>query len=458
MITRSVHALKLATLCFGMAVALTLSANAQVFPPPAGVEVDASGILKTRVYADPGGELTKMRIRAAKEQIDADLQKPADLRMVSLQRLEASIKDRLNQGLPLTDDQKNLAGLTAVSHVFFYPTTQDIVIAGPAEGYFTDLAGRVVGINSGKPILQLEDLVVALRAFPPTGESVKVIGVSIDPTQEGSRRLQETVNAFRGRFPGNAELLTQTLREALGNQVVTIKGVSPKTRFAQVLVEADYRMKLIGIGLESSPVNFKTYIDSARPNSSNSNQLQRWYFVPDYHTIQVSEDELSMALVGQGAKLVSADEIVNSDGSRASTASVSGASKAFTGNFTKNFPKIAEKSPVFADLKNMIDLAIVAAYIQDMNYYEKSGWEMALFGDENKIQTERFHEPREVAAAINAVWKGNYLMTPIGGGVNIQPRQALATSNMQYDESGKVEQARNHVNIDGVEAKRWWWN
>ena len=39
----------------------------------------------------------------------------------------------------------------------------------------------------------------------------------------------------------------------------------PKTHFAQVLVEADYRMKLIGIGLEQPPVRMVSYVDRANP-------------------------------------------------------------------------------------------------------------------------------------------------------------------------------------------------
>ena len=44
--------------------------------------------------------------------------------------------------------------------------------------------------------------------------------------------------------------VVQSFKEALGPQTVKVKGISPKTDFARVLVEADYRMKLIGLELE----------------------------------------------------------------------------------------------------------------------------------------------------------------------------------------------------------------
>ena len=46
-----------------------------------------------------------------------------------------------------------LAGLTRLEYVFYYPETQDIEIAGPAEGWVVDASGRVVGMESGLPWL-----------------------------------------------------------------------------------------------------------------------------------------------------------------------------------------------------------------------------------------------------------------------------------------------------------------
>ena len=86
------------------------------------------------------------------------------------------------------------------------------------------------------------------------------------------------------------------------------------------MVEADYRMKLIGIGLEQPPVRLKSYVARANPRQIARNALQRWYFVPDYQCVRVSDDALAMELVGEGVKLVGEDEVVAKDGSRAARA------------------------------------------------------------------------------------------------------------------------------------------
>ena len=219
-------------------------------PFAAGVAVDARGVLSTKVFNDPTGQLGLERRRAAKAALNPKVAAFSKLRKVSLNRLEDAVKARIALGQKPTDEMLNLAGLTRIEYVFCIPETKDIVIAGPAEGWAPDLSGRICGILTGRPIVQLEDLIVALRAFPPNGKPTPLIGCSIDPTKEGLQREQDFARANKPRSPADIDAFATGLRNALGLETVTINGVPDTTHFAQVLVEADYRMKLIGIGLE----------------------------------------------------------------------------------------------------------------------------------------------------------------------------------------------------------------
>ena len=71
------------------------------------------------------------------------------------------------------------------------------------------------------------------------------------------------------------QMIVEGLQSSLGLQTVRVNGVSPKTHFAAVMVEADYRMKLIGIGLEKPPVKLVSYVDRA-----NAAQMQPQRHVP----------------------------------------------------------------------------------------------------------------------------------------------------------------------------------
>ena len=80
--------------------------------------------------------------------------------------------------------------------------------------------------------------------------------------------------------------------------------------------EADYRMKLIGIGLERPRTKIPSYVELANPRAVSQNALQRWYFVPNYDCVRMSEDEHAMELVGEGVKLIGENEFVAGDGTR----------------------------------------------------------------------------------------------------------------------------------------------
>jgi len=246
------------------------------------------------------------------------------------------------------------------------------------------------------------------------------------------------------------------MKESLGAQKVSVQGVSPATHFAKVLVEADYRMKLIGIGLEPPPVKMTTWVDLAGAASVAANALQRWYFVPDYHCLRVTTDDLAIELVGRGVKLCNADEVVLPDGRRLGAGKPDKASKTFTEAFTRKYADIAARSPVYAQLRNVIDLAIVAAWMQEHDAYGKAGWTAATLCDEKACPIETQPVASEAETAIHAVWRGNRLLTPIGGGVTVLPRRALDEQNLLRDDKGAV--AATRAANATLPAEGWYWD
>jgi len=423
------------------------------------VVVNADGVLRREVYDDPTGELMRRRIEEARATLSDKVSARSNMRKVSLTRLEKAIRERLEAGQQPTEEMNYLAGLTRLQYVFLYPESGDIVIAGPADGWVRTLSGRVVALTSGRPVLELQDLVVALRAYPPGEQNGPLIGCSIDPTPEGLARYQQFLRTVgRGASPDDEQFIVDGLRNSLGMQKVAIRGISPNTHFAQVMVEADYRMKLIGIGLERPPIQLASYVERANPSAVSRNAMQRWYFVPDYKCVRTTEDRSSMQLVGDGVKLVGADEVVSSDGQRGKSKTTNAASVSFVNGFTKKYPELAAKSPVFAQLRNLIDMSIAAAFIQQNNYYEKAHWTLDVLGDEAKFPVETQNAPLEVETAVNSIWKGNQLMTPVGGGVTVRAHEALSTENLLSSDDQKVEQAHQQTAVQGLAAGQWWWD
>ncbi len=200
-------------------LAAAMAAPKIVFAQAGGVAVDAAGVVQLKSTADQSGRLTKEQQAAARAGLNTQAAKRSTMRCISLKHLEKAIREKNGA---ITDEMRYLAGLLRVRYVFFYPDSGDIVIAGPAEGWTTDPAGRVIGISSGRPVIRLDDLCVALRAFPPSGSATKLIGCSIDPTKEGLAAMQRFLRSVGSnadpRDPQRTQFIVEGLQSNLGLQ------------------------------------------------------------------------------------------------------------------------------------------------------------------------------------------------------------------------------------------------
>ena len=371
----------------------------------AGVSIDADGVLRTKIFADPGGQLMRERIAAARATLDPKVTAGSRLRKVSLNRLEQAILDHEST---LTDEMRYLAGLLRVRYVFYYPDSKDIVLAGPAEGWVPDPSGRIVGLTTR----------AARRAVAGPGR--RPAGVSAGRQGHFADRLLDRSDARRvwpdcrtscgatGPTRISPNRSSKRMRNSRGLDLVRVDGVSPKTHFARVAVEADYRMKLIGIGLERPPVKLVSYVDRAK-RAAAAAPCSVGTSCPTTSASARATTSLAMELVGDGVKLVGEDELVTARRPTETAASRGDkASQAFVASFTKKYPELAERSPVYAELRNLIDLAVAAAYIQQQDYYAKAGWKMRFLRQREGVSRSRSTTfPRWSRRRSTPIWKGN---------------------------------------------------
>ena len=130
----------------------------------------------------------------------------------------------------------------------------DVILAGPAEGIEINKEGVVVGKTSRTPVIHLEDFLVAMRSVENarTGQG---ISVSIDPTEQGIKQLQNFYGRLKqSQTPFRPEM-QPLVEQAMGQQMIKLTGVPADSRFSQVLVAADYKMKRLGMGLETAPIS-----------------------------------------------------------------------------------------------------------------------------------------------------------------------------------------------------------
>ncbi len=431
--------------------------------PVFGVAVSPEGVLEFKQFAPAGGELFFQRVRAARAVLDQEIQQPGPLRKVSLSRLQEAIRKQLDAGEELPDDILKLAGLQRVEYVFAYPDQNDIVIAGPAEGWAADAGGRAAGMTTGRPVILLEDLVTALRAFAPDRPRDTWVGCSIDPTAEGMERLKK----FRQQMPVNVPVLSaqqeydfgmeviQGLEGAIGDANVVVFGIPGRTNMARVLVEADYRMKLIAMGREPPPIRMANFMDNL--NGAPRDSIQRWWFTPDYECVEVTDDRLAFHMAGQGVRLGTEAYSMDSQGRLVQTQTKPvRAARMYAETFTRNYEQIANASPVFAQLRNMIDTLIVAGYLKQEDLLARTGLDLELLLDPDAIQIETQTAMVSARSLANAQWKAGTLVAP-SGGVSIMATEALKKENLLPADNEELQKRLTTAALDPAK-KSWWWD
>ena len=442
-----------------------LGGMGRMSPFEAGVHVDAEGMLKMVMAENGSNTLDRLRGRVRHSlEAGGDLG-PSKLRLISLPRLERAVQQRQRQGLPPTNSMKYLGGLTRIQYVLVYPETGDLVIAGPAEDWELDPAGRPVGIETGQPTLWLDDLVSCWRAVR---QDDGIFGCSIDPLPEN---LVATKN-FLADSRATGRAWREGLREALGRQKIMIHGIDPTSHAAHILVKADYHMKRVGMGLEAGVLGVPDILTlmASQSTSTPPSNLIRWWFTLDYETVETSKDKLAYALSGPGVKVLSENEFLDDTGRRRATGASDQPTREFAENFTNHFGELAEKYPVYADLRNVFDVAMVCGLIAREGLDRKVEWRSRYFevdsGSTLTYPLEVWATPREVNTIMNhKIWteaknglKRQSTLVGVSGGISADIRSTLEKLPTETDEYQTLSAQKTASRPGTWDASQWWWD
>lgn len=411
-----------------------------------GIAIDPSGVL-SNADVDATGELRKIRHEML-SQVPSDLDKPSELRKISLRQLEAAIDEHVKAGTPLPEEILLLGGLQRLKYVLVYPEQQDIVLVGYAEGWKVDEHGDIVGKTTGRPVMQLDDLLVALRsAVAAPG----VVSCSIDPTPEGLQRMRELTS--RLRTIGNPKQTIAAIEETLGPQVITVSGVAGSSRLARVLVAADYRMKRIAMDFEKAPVaGLPSFMEMvAASGATPTNMLPRWWLEPSYDPLLRDAEGLAFELRGGNVKCLTEEDFITASGAVGHTGQANKTAQKWADLLTEKYPELALREPIFGELQNVMDLLIVAALVVKENLPAKAGYDFPLLLQAGPLTTVSLEAPKNVDSKATVLKKGRNWIISASGGVQINPYQFVE----KMEESPEVAAARAEVK---PQSTRWWWD
>ncbi len=433
-----------------------------------GVYVDPSGVVRPVTDRDGGGRLAAFRREARRAVQFSAARRTSPLRKVSLNRHELDVHLRLAAGRPLDEDMFLLAGLQRVQYVLMYPETGEIVLAGPAGDWKYDRENRIVGAETGRPVLQLDDLVVLLRHFNAPRDDARggdEFACSIDPTEEGLANAHAFLKESSAKplKPGQRGKWLEQLRSQIGLQNVRVSGIDGHSRVAQVIVEADYRMKLIGIGLEEGTADVPSYLQMiklAAGESPRPMDVLRWWFTVNYDAVLTSPDRDVFEIRGQGVKVLGENEMLTVAGKQIHTDKADPLNAEFAHNFTRHFADLAAKYPIYAELQNVFDLALVASLLKSEGLADQVGWHMLCFGNPSRYTVARFPVPKAVDTVLNhrVVNGGKQILAAVSGGVSADFRELVNRDAIETDRKGALGSERSRSAQDDVPNSAWWWD
>ncbi|MCA9267643.1 MAG: hypothetical protein KDA41_04205, partial [Planctomycetales bacterium] len=164
--------------------------------------------------------------------------------------------------------------------------------------------------------------------------------------------------------------------------------------------------------------------------------------------------------VGQGVKVLSENEMLNERGERVHTGASDELTRRFAHTFTEKFDDLSKKYPVYAELKNIFDLALVAALVRSEDLPTQVDWRLTHFGDDERFAVEMGVAPREVETIINhRVVSGNQILAGVSGGVAFRPQPLVAQSAVKTDASGDLDHGRKEGSAPAALPQGvWWWD
>jgi hypothetical protein len=352
-------------------------------------------------------------------------------------------------------------------------------------GYVVDEANRdiiLIGkVDKKLPPLYLDDFVVALRnawgKYTELKGNTRYFsnpGCSIDPNPKTYQKLHQLWK----QTEDTDEAVKQWEKICYSPQEVRVFGIPFNTRFARVMVQADYDMKrlvdgsdelslfafdsLMGMEFEREKVRIR----KGESRSAPVNNLNRFWFCPGEY--RFLEDDNMVMIERCTVKLLTEEEHLNEEGKIVGAGRANPAAKQFAGDFTGFYDDIAGERPIFRELENLFRFVALAKVLKLKSPHLKIGLNLDYLLDRYQVSKEnveahlpgRYHvrkyEGRTMYDGGNQTFE---LWMPSCGGVEINHKvEPKAFLHAPYHERCFLKKMSENTIEERKSAKQMFWD
>ena len=195
----------------------------------------------------------------------------------------------------------------------------------------------------------------------------------------------------------------------------------------------------------------------------------RWWFTMNYDDVFSDEAKQVFTFTGTGVRVLSENELLGEQGKRIHTGQSHGPTKSFAQDFTKHYGKIADQYPIYRELKNVFDMALVANLIRQFHLAEQTDWHVSFFGppkaDQLSYPVRKSPAPVCVDSVMNErvinVRKQNstvkHTLVGVSGGIDFDASKVISIDQIKFSNTTKLTDAGAAAR-PADDQPNWWWD
>ena len=381
---------------------------------------------------------------------------PDQYRAISLSVLQEKLKDAHGDSA-YPKEFLRLTGMTRVIGYIVDGANRDLILFGEIE--------------AGIPPLYLDDFVVALRNTWLKYADLKdnlyyylAPYCSIEPDLNAVENLKNIGSRIsEGSDSQSVEQAIEEWRQTCGSpQSVQIKGIPFNSHFASVLVKADYDMKRLAVGSDSTNISgFASLSDMTLEKaehdlvqkgsvSIDSSIGNRFWFYPG--EVLFLEHEGIIEIDVCRIDLLSGKSYLSKSGKIAGEGKTSELAEAFARRFTAKYADLADERPIYIEFENLFHILALSKGIKFKSSPEKAAIDLGFLLDQYRVSGTSMgkHLPgvpnvkkfdhrvgNQGNSQIAKVW------IPFCGGVSMNMK--VDRKNFKWDNTGKLSRLRDEA-------------
>jgi hypothetical protein len=161
---------------------------------------------------------------------------------------------------------------------------------------------------------------------------------------------------------------------------------------------------------------------------------------------------LAWELVGDGVQTLTEAGLLAGPGRAAVAGATDPLAQAWADTFTDRYGELAAKLPVFAGLRNCVDLAVVGAIVAREEWLARAGFGESLLVDANQVDVARYPAPRSTPSRASFVQRDSEYIVSLSGGVDLDSWSVLKQAAVRATLA-----ALRNVSAP-PRSNAWWWD